>query len=774
MRIKCFSSHYLIVKPIGAVKCRQAAKWNYFCSVIHTMRKLYILVCCALALTTVQAQAQPARNPSSDTEIPMPKIPPMRVLHHDYIDNAQKTILKLDGKDDAIFAPTNNDETNLQITAILKIEVNNMQAKIELNTALDDNAKFKWLRGINEMLQGFINGYRLHTIKGVLLGDLIMAYEDAMEAELKGQSIKPIVERNDMSIGDILVQNFALKGNPGIAASKEVLMLKACYRYPQRVMTILTRNPNVYFADSIIRSIAYKDPEQLYNYAAAPDALGRKIQSVNDPLVKNIGLLALMKTGRMFFPFLDNIYRKKITIDSIQKAMGDENAYYKLLVNTEIEYAGRALKGDTAFVMNVLTNKLKAKAIENYINEINALHDEKDDRVRFKKLEPLSAQDLYYVAVLGEEEIYTSSYLGVYKRMFDKMKTPSADTLLAWVNHDYYKKFIKIAANYNTLDDFLKRMDKANTERLMRDFVTGLEKTKTLEDAVDVADSYASIYNPDIRRLILGQVEKNLAESELKNDKRGQTIYNLLNIIFLSMDSLTHIDLISRLGIDGIYEMPISQLKDSSGRIVIQQFFYGDKDGQAVFNSFLTHYRTPAWKIVNKPEWVEVWSTKGTKITIYCNKPFDNEQDLDAKAQENLGRYLEENGLYPTVVIHRGHSYYVQSTLEQLPSSAKVVLLGSCGGYQRLSDVLDNCPGAHIIASKQTGTGVVNITLITSIVDQLQAGKNLDWPAMWKNMQSKFKGDIKERFDDYVPPYKNLGAIFIMAYKKAMEAESDN
>ena len=40
------------------------------------------------------------------------------------------------------------------------------------------------------------------------------------------------------------------------------------------------------------------------------------------------------------------------------------------------------------------------------------------------------------------------------------MKTPSADTLLAWMHGDYYKKFIKIAANYNTLDDFLNRMDK--------------------------------------------------------------------------------------------------------------------------------------------------------------------------------------------------------------------------------------------------------------------------------------------------------------------------
>jgi len=423
--------------------------------------------------------------------------------------------------------------------------------------------------------------------------------------------------------------------------------------------------------------------------------------------------------------------------------------------------------------MKTLTDKLKSKAVELYITEINALHDEKLESTRFKCLTPLSPQDLYYVAVLGEEEIYTSSYLGVYKRMFEKMKTPSADTLLNWMKFDYYKKFIKIAANYNTLDDFLKRMDKGNAEKLMRNFVSGLENTKTLEDAVDVANSYASIYNAAIKKLILNQIDLNLQQSEINGNKRGQTIYNLLSIIFLSMDSTKKVDVAARLGINGIYNMPIQELKDTTGRIIIQQFFYGDKDGKGVFNSFFRHYPSNLWKKTDAEDWVELTSKSGVPITIYCNKPFDNEQDLDYKAQQALGRYLEDNDIQPTVVIHRGHSYFVGSTIEQLPSSAKVVLLGSCGGYQRLSEVLETCPAAHIISSKQTGTGTVNIALITSITNALRANKNLDWPIIWKNLQPQFKGTSKERFDDYVPPHKNLGAIFIMAYTIAMNTAEE-
>jgi hypothetical protein len=734
---------------------------------IMMKRGLVVLIFC-LSAAFVFAQ------PIGTTPIAMPKVPAMRLLNHDYIDNNQKVITRLDGTDDDFFKATKNDSLNIAINDALHIMVDNLQAKIELNKNVDDNSKYKWLRGVNDMLTSFISGYKTRLIKGYLLLDIIKGYDEALELEWQHISIKSVVEKYDFEVGDLLTQNFALKSNIGVASCADVLLLKKIYRYPNKAMNLLNQNPQASFADSIITSLAFNDPEQLYNYAAAPNPLGKRIQASSHPLVKKIGMLALMKTGRMYFPFLDNLYKNKISMDSIGKALNDSTAYFKLLVNTQIEYAARVKQGDTPLVMKTLTDKLKGKAVELYITEINALHDEKLESTRFKCLAPLSAKDLYYVAVLGEEEIYTSSYLGVYKRMFEKMKTPNADTLLGWMKYDFYKKFIKIAANYNTLDDFLSRMNKANSEKLMRDFVTGLENTKSLEDAVDVANSYASIYNSAIKKLILNQIDLNLQQSEINQNQRGQTIYNLLNIIFLSMDSTKKVDVAARLGINAIYKMPISELKDSTGRIIIQQFFYGDRDGKGVFNSFFKHYPPSLWKRTDDEDWVSLTSRKGVPITIYCNKPLDNEQDLDFKAQQSLGRYLEDNDLQPTVVIHRGHSYFVGSTIDQLPSSAKVILLGSCGGYQRLSEVLETCPGAHIISSKQTGTGTVNIGIITSITNALRANKNLDWPIIWKNLQPQFYGTSKERFDDYVPPHKNLGAIFIMAYTIAINNANDD
>jgi hypothetical protein len=122
-------------------------------------------------------------------------------------------------------------------------------------------------------------------------------------------------------------------------------------------------------------------------------------------------------------------------------------------------------------------------------------------------------------------------------------------------------------------------------------------------------------------------------------------------------------------------------------------------------------------------------------------------------------------------VIHRGHSYWLPSTIDQLVPSAEVVFLGSCGAYQNLDKILKICPGAQIVASKQTGSSAVNQPIINMVLDELRQGNDLNWPQMWVKLSKKFGKN--ELFDDYVPPHKNLGALFIMAYKKMQEKREE-
>jgi hypothetical protein len=277
----------------------------------------------------------------------------------------------------------------------------------------------------------------------------------------------------------------------------------------------------------------------------------------------------------------------------------------------------------------------------------------------------------------------------------------------------------------------------------------------------------------DISSLMLSQIKVNYDASRASVSRKGQVIYNILQTVFSSAKD-SSINLTTQLGIPAIYSVDYKSLVNDSGKIIQQVFFYGDKDGQGAFGYYLNRFNPAEWKIdQSNKEWVVIKSIKGKPIWIYANRPLDYLQDLDSLAQEHLISYLRQNDLEPTIVIHRGHSYWVNSTIRHLPSSARVVILGSCGGYHNLDEVLKRSPDAHIISSKQVGSGTVNNPIIFAVNNQLRNGKNVEWIPIWRDLEKLMSGnrESKDLFDDYVPPHKNLGAIFIKAYKKAMGEE---
>jgi hypothetical protein len=241
-------------------------------------------------------------------------------------------------------------------------------------------------------------------------------------------------------------------------------------------------------------------------------------------------------------------------------------------------------------------------------------------------------------------------------------------------------------------------------------------------------------------------------------------------MIFLSGDSTNHIDLSKEIGIQPVYTVNTQKLADDTGKIIQQVFFYGDKDGKDSYENFLSSFPASDWKRTVKTQWVEIKSLKGKPIWIFANRPLDNVTDKDEEAQAALVNYLDTSNLRPTIVIHRGHSYHLKYTIEQIPESAKIIMLGSCGGYNNLKQILDYAPEAHIISTKQIGARDVNKPIIEAINNTLRAGKDIDWRQMWNKLEvvfSKAGKDKKDLFDDYIPPHKNLGALFLTAATKA-------
>ncbi|QEC67969.1 hypothetical protein FRZ67_11900 [Panacibacter ginsenosidivorans] len=721
------------------------------------MKRNFILIALLVLFYSVKAQ------PSADTNIPL-----SRLYFHEALDAAQHKLLAMDGKADSLFTVTPNNGLNNELTITITDGVDKLSAGIESDSLLDNNGKIKFLRGLTELLNGYMFGCRMDSVKYATLPDILDAYKECMPLEREGESIENNIYKYPYETGNLLLHTIAFSQNTGFERSYNMVLLKYCDKYRNKALPLLSQNPLLPFTDSLVAQIAKRDPESLYTYAAASNLLASKIRNNPDSLVRIISRMAQLKSGRQLFPFLDNLYRGKLSFENVSAVMDDDVKYYKLLVQTAIDYADMVRRRDTPMAAQSLRIKIQKKAADPFINTINGLHDVNDERVRFKILEPFTPEELYYMAVEGEEIIYTSSYVkGVYPRIWQRMKSPKSDSLLMSVRFDHFKKWIKIASNYNTLDDFLKRMDNNNAQLLMKAFVNNLHNTESLEDAVDVANSYASINDPAVRNLILNQVQWNIQQAVQTNNEKRKDIYSILNTLFLSMDSSNNINVSEVLGIPPVYFMPNKSLQDASGKIIVQQFFYGDKDGKSVFSSFLNSFSKANWKITNSEEWVTVSSTKGVPVIIYANKPLDESKSLDAKAQSDLNDYLFNKDISPTIVIHRGHSYWLPSTIDQLASSAKVVLLGSCGAYQNLDKILKICPAAQIVASKQTGSGLVNGPMISLILESVRQGKDLNWPQLWASLSKTLAKN--ELFDDYVPPHKNLGALFIMAYKKLQE-----
>jgi hypothetical protein len=693
--------------------------------------------------------------------------PPIsRRLWHDNVDKAQVAALK------AGLAKGENDDVVHFVNHALLQQVDALQCKIDKDS-IGDQRKIGYLRGLERMLRAATSDFRAKKFTASNLPVLLDTYEAAIQLDKKLLSIEPVVAKQDYEVGKVLLASEAFDGNPGLKEVKSAIALKFAILYPDKVFEMLKDNADVPFRDSLIKLAGYKNPHKLYDYAAADNKLGYAIRAIDDPLIRTVSRMSRSSSGQLYFPFLDNIVKGRQTLEEIDSVKDDPIKYYKLLVKTRLDYVQRQLEGEKIYEIKALNAMLERKALDEFIKPINELHETENLAVRFAALNPLNAQELYYIVIAGETDLYTSSYVkGVYPRMMAKMGN-RGDSLLLSVGFDHFKKFIKMAAGYNTLPNFLSSFpDQDRARVLMTAFVNNLDKSEGLEDGVDVADSYASIAETlkPVADQMLENVKRNYEEAARNNNKRGMVMYDLLYKLFESSTD-TSIDLSKEFNIPPVYGVSYKALAGGtdSGPVIIQVFFYGDKDGRFNYSNFVPQFPASLWKRNETRQWISFTSIKGKPVEVFANKPLDEETGEVDRAQEALCSYLAEKDLNPTIVIHRGHSYYAPYTIEQLAPSAKIVFLGSCGGYHLIHDVLEHAEDAHIIASKQIGKQIINQPLIDMLMEKVRSGSNIEWIPFWREFERRYKNI--EGFGDYIPPHKNLGAIFIKAYKNAMGGE---
>jgi hypothetical protein len=518
--------------------------------------------------------------------------------------------------------------------------------------------------------------------------------------------------------------------------------------YPFEVLNKFKNLAFTPLGSEVITNLAKIDPASIKQYLGSNHLIERSLKSNRDSVVQLIiQLYQMYGVQSKSYALIDLIWRKKLSFQQAENITKNEALFYKTLIDLR--------KNKSILASYTVEKEIETIAMSRVV-EINLRHEDTEP-YRFAPINNDNAYEIYTSIVYSAEEVFTSSFLGMYKRLNEKRKEPSGYAFLEQLNFNKFRVFLKQCAGYNKIDDFLSTMNDSQQNALITLFISGLyQYGGDLGPAVDVADTYGSLENETIKTIFVKTIKRELRKCIQDQNEHGTKIYGLLfKLTGGNPNEYTSNYVFNIPALDRVYSSDLFK-----NDIHIQQhFFFDDEDGETAFNHWLGLYPSSLYKKEDKGNYILLSSISGKKMLIYANKPHS-----EIEGREDLKKLFEETGRFPDLIVHRGHSYYIENTLENMNHSNKVAILGSCGGYQNISKAMDNAMDVQIVSTKQVGTLVVNSTLIQEITETIRLGKDLVWLDIWKQIGIKLQNNAQ--FKDYIPPYKNLGAKFIKAYNE--------
>ena len=347
----------------------------------------------------------------------------------------------------------------------------------------------------------------------------------------------------------------------------------------------------------------------------------------------------------------------------------------------------------------------------------------------------------------------------------------TGDQLLTHVHQAHFRVFLKTAAIFHRLETFLATIPSPVARwSLLARGVSDLERGPAgLAQAMTVAELLSAPLDLSSLRIIREMLTSEYARAVLESNNDARTMYGLLIAQLarrkepgLIDTGLTAIATTYLPSLPDVETMPMATLF-TQGINIQRYFFYNDDDGRQSFQSFLAQYQhASAWHIDDHGSFIHLLASgAGRTIEIYANKPTEEEQGAT-----DIDQVLHERHVVPQMIVHRGHTPYAARTIEHIPATAAVVVLGNCGGTTLLDTVLSKAPQAHILTTKGIGSITINDPLLKALNDYLLSTKVMTWPRFWREAEVVLGHN--PRFVDYVPPHKNAGAVFLQAYRHVL------
>ncbi len=664
-----------------------------------------------------------------------------------YVNNEQNRIDELDGTADKKVT-TNNTDATLRATFVYIHLVDSIKNNIDLLKNSNDIEKKNYIANLYLTL-------KLINRKNIFL---INFYE-----KLFCQIINVLNAKEDKHLESELYRNVfsSLQIIPFYKLSEETssFLMTAALTYPDEVLKKYSEYAEQPWSASVVEAAAKSSPSSVKKYLNGSQPIRQVLNLSNDSCI-HIILNIYQKFGvkSNAFAFTEGIYRNDFPINKADTIGRSEIRYFVTLLKMKKYFRP---VGEYSIDKEIELISLK------YVRQVNELHDESDPKIRYKIVDNLMPEELYSLMVYSKDEIFTSTFLGIYNRMILKMANMKGDQLLQHVGFNKFQTFIKLCAGFNTLDLFLKTMNEGAKKTILEDFVKNLEANKgDLSAAVEVADAFGSIKDSNALTIIENSLLSEYKRVESQNNQEGKAIYGLLISLF-NDKSTTNKNAFN--AISNKYKLPVidriayQDLINADSVNLQIHFFFNDDDGKASFKSYIETFSSAGWTINKLEKFVEIKS-KNNRVQILANYP----ETEESGGHEAMMMYYDTNGLAPSIMVHRGHSYYAMKTIEKISQHTKIVFLGSCGGYNNLNEILDRSPDVQIIATKQIGTMAVNNPLLLQLATTISNKKEVKWAELWSTLEKTIKPNNAafERFEDYIPPYKNLGAIFIQSYRR--------
>jgi hypothetical protein len=504
-----------------------------------------------------------------------------------------------------------------------------------------------------------------------------------------------------------------------------------------------------------LKTVAKEAPLSAKNFIIQPlHPWNTLFRNSKDSVMKT--LYAIDKEAGSFtraYLLLDDIYHGKISIEEADSAGRNQ----QMLLNRLMAIAARP----QAFGRFSVEQELAARSLK-FVRQFNI--SENTDKFFADQLLVLSPEALYTFMTYGEDELIERGFRKMFQQLISRVPHGNLFPLMEQLGFNQYRKFLRKCAYYEMGDQLYRPMTALQKEALSNRLLAELESAED-ETVIQVADIIISMDYPGMTHLLHEQIRKEYERCEKATLDKGVAVYGVLSSLLAQKVERGWAKYVAeKYELPSLEVMPVYELFNQQMANIQQYYFYDDEDGIQSYNNFIKSYQKSAleWDIKDMGSYVIIHSKAGRKVDIYANKAKSGEKGI-----EDMLSYMKQNKLEPQVVVHRGLSTHTLKTFSRVPSSAKLILDGSCGGYHVQQVAIERAPGAQILCNRNVGTMYVNDPIFKQISDDIRIGKDIVWPEFWSKMNSRVGSN--PYFKDYIPPHKNAAALLLKALYDVLE-----